>query len=202
MIMPWLLLQNFCVLFCWMLGQKGARAFRGGHLVSARSRSHTTYSRNFSLLADNNTKKTFASISSDGTVSGVSRFPGSKQKKKANQKNAKSMSKKDRQRTANGTIQSDSTQTNAQQRTSTNPAQQGIQVVRGNRGQKTVTIVRGMNATPVDEKKRILKLIKQKMGVGGTLVEGVLEIQGGTHVEEVVDILKSLGYFKARKVGK
>lgn len=112
------------------------------------------------------------------------------------------MSKKDRQRTANGTIQSVSTQTNAQQRTSTNPAQQGIQVVRGNRGQKTVTIVRGMNATPVDEKKRILKLIKQKMGVGGTLVEGVLEIQGGTHVEEVVDILKSLGYFKARKVGK
>jgi len=59
-----------------------------------------------------------------------------------------------------------------------------------------------MHATPVDEKKKILKLLKSKLGVGGTLVYGVLEIQGESHVDKVVEILQSMGYLKARKIGK
>ena len=106
------------------------------------------------------------------------------------------MSKKDRQRTGNGTIQSESNGRKG------DPAEQGVQVVRGNRGSKTVTIVRGMDATPLEDKKKILKLLKSKLGVGGTLVEGVLEVQGDSHAEKVLEILKRLGYLKARKVGK
>lgn len=154
-----------------------------------------------SLFAD---KKSFASISSDGVVSGAPRSTGSlgrpsKKKKKLNNNQAGGMSKKERQRTANGTIQSDSSGTGSSR---VDPADQGIQVVRGNRGSKTVTIVRGMHATPVDEKKKILKLLKSKLGVGGTLVYGVLEIQGESHVDKVVEILQSMGYLKARKIGK
>ena len=82
------------------------------------------------------------------------------------------------------------------------PAQQGLQVIRGNRGNKTVTIIRGMNATSIEEKKKILKLLKRKLGVGGTLVDGVLEIQGSDKIDTVVDTLRGIGYAKARKVGK
>lgn len=144
--------------------------------------------------------KEFASIGSDGTVK---RSTGSlgvpkKNKKIAQQKNNnnKSLSKKERQRTANGTM--DSNTSNA----SVDPSEQGIQVVRGNRGSKSVTIIRGMNATPDSEKKKILKSLKSKLGVGGTLVDGVLELQGRDNIEKVVDLLKGLGYAKTRKVGK
>lgn len=153
-------------------------------------------------LFSSNDKKSFASISSDGVVSGGPRPTGSlgkpskkKNTKKQSVKANTPLSKKERQRTANGTIQSEGNVTG-------NPADQAIQVVRGNRGNKTVTIVRGMIATPADEKKKILKSIKSKLGVGGTVVDGVLEIQGGSHAEKVVEILKGLGYSKTRKVGK
>ena len=108
------------------------------------------------------------------------------------------MSKKERQRTGNGTVDSGAGQT----QTTLDPSQQGLQVLRGNRGNKTVTIVQGMNATSIDDKKKILKTLNSKLGVGGTLVDGVLELQGGTHVEKVVELLKNMGYAKARKIGK
>lgn len=57
-----------------------------------------------------------------------------------------------------------------------------------------------MNATSIDDKKKILKTLKSKIGVGGTLVDGVLEIQG-THTEKVVELLQGMGYTKARKIG-
>jgi translation initiation factor 1 len=166
-----------------------------------------------------------ASISSDGTIdSGVGKSNnqaprstgslGKPKKRKANgggqdggsnnnnSNNQKTiMSKKDRQRTANGTIVSNSTARATTGSRSVPPDQQdGVQVVRGNRGSKTVTIVRGMDGTSEDEKKTLLKLLKSKLGVGGTLVDGVLEIQG-THTDKVVDILKGVGYTKTRKVG-
>lgn len=153
--------------------------------------------------SSNTGKKSVASISSNGVVSGAPRSTGSlgkpSKKKKPKQtasSSQKPMSKKDRQRTGNGTIQSESNGRKG------DPAEQGVQVVRGNRGSKTVTIVRGMDATPLEDKKKILKLLKSKLGVGGTLVEGVLEVQGDSHAEKVLEILKGLGYSKARKVGK
>lgn len=143
--------------------------------------------------------KKVASISSDGTVkipTGSLGIPSKKKKKKAQKSQSAKLSKKQRQRTANGTI--DSTNNDSG---SVDPSQQGLQVVRGNRGNKVVTIIRGMNATSLDDKKNILKLLKSKLGTGGTIVDGVLELQG-EKMDSVVEILKDLGYSKARKIGK
>ncbi|CAJ1911679.1 unnamed protein product [Cylindrotheca closterium] len=153
------------------------------------------------LYDANNNNKEWASISSDGNMN-VKRPTGSlgkpkKNKKKQISEETKTLSKKERQRTGNGKVDSGAG-VNA---TTLHPSQQGVQVVRGNRGNKTVTIVQGMNATAIDDKKKILKTLKGKLGVGGTLVDGVLEIQG-THTEKVVELLKGMGYAKARKVGK
>lgn len=143
--------------------------------------------------------KEFASISSDGNVKRPTGSLGKpSNKKKKSSKENKALSKKERQRTGNGTIDSGAGRTT----TTIDPSQQALQVVRGNRGNKTVTIVQGMNATSIEDKKKILKTLKSKLGVGGTLVEGVLELQGGTHAEAAVELLKGMGYTKARKIGK
>jgi translation initiation factor 1 (eIF-1/SUI1) len=59
---------------------------------------------------------------------------------------------------------------------------------------------RGMTS-PMDDRKKLLKAMKSKFGVGGTLVDGVLEIQGSFAVE-AVEILKKNGYSKAQKIGR
>lgn len=143
--------------------------------------------------------KEYASISSDGNVKRPTGSLGKpkRSKKKQTPKENKALSKKERQRTGNGKVDSGA----GVATTTLNPSEQGLQVVRGNRGNKTVTIVQGMNATSIDDKKKILKTLKSKLGVGGTLVEGVLEIQG-THTEKVVELLKGMGYAKAKKIGK
>lgn len=43
--------------------------------------------------------------------------------------------------------------------------------------------------------------MKKSLGGGGTLVEGVIELQG-SHADKVVQILKKKGYAKAKKIGK
>jgi len=191
----------FNLLWCLILLVKGSQAFSIYRASSPPCATRRVQNPLYST-SDSDGKKSFASISSDGKVTGAPRPTGSlgkpSKKKKAdnnNQQQQKPMSKKDRQRTANGTIQSESSNNN-----NADPAEQGVQVVRGTRGTKTVTIVRGMNATSSEEKKNILKLLKSKLGVGGTLVDGVLEVQG-THTDKVVEILKGMGYLKARKVG-
>ena len=139
-----------------------------------------------------------ASISSDGTVKLPTGSLGKpKKNKKKKPKVNKALSKKERQRTGNGTVDSGAGVTH----TTLDPSEQGLQVVGGRRGNKTVTIVQGMNATSIADKKKILKTLKGKLGVGGTLVDGVMEIQG-THAEKVVELLKGMGYAKARKIGK
>jgi translation initiation factor 1 len=150
----------------------------------------------------NNVRKAIASISSTGGVvprpTGSLGKPSKKRKTLATSSTIsdKLLSKKDRQRTANGTIDS-----SIGARYGDPPAQQSIQVVLGNRGDKNVTIIRGMKAPSVEQKKEILKTLKIKLGVGGTLVDGVLELQGD-HTAKVVDLLKVMGYAKARKMGK
>jgi hypothetical protein len=59
---------------------------------------------------------------------------------------------------------------------------------------------RGMTS-PMDNCKNLLKEMKNKFGVGGTLADGVLEIQGSFAVE-AVEILKKNGCDKAWKIGK
>ena len=107
----------------------------------------------------------------------------------------KPLSKIDRQRTANGTMDSSTAKNGI------DPADQSLQIVRGTRGNKMVTIIRGMSETSVERKKEILKTLKTKLGVGGTLVDGVLELQGD-HTLKVVEMLQEMGYAKAKRIGK
>lgn len=53
------------------------------------------------------------------------------------------------------------------------PEDQYVQIQVAKRGSKTVTIVRGLTS-PMDERKKLLKELKSKIGGGGTLVEGVV----------------------------
>jgi len=50
------------------------------------------------------------------------------------------------------------------------------------------------------DRKLLLKEMKATLGGGGTMVEGVLELQG-SHSDRILDILKSKGYSGAKVVG-
>ena len=49
----------------------------------------------------------------------------------------------------------------------------------------------------MDERKKMLKEMKSKLGGGGTLVEGVLELQG-SHVDKILDLMKKKGFVEAK----
>ena len=53
---------------------------------------------------------------------------------------------------------------------------------------------------PMKDRKVLLKEMKGKLGGGGALVDGVLEIQG-SHADKVLAILKQKGYSQAKIVG-
>ena len=123
--------------------------------------------------------------------------PSKKKKQKSNKKDkplsAKAI-KAQNQRTAGGLI--DSTRATM---LASPPEEQNLEVQVGKRGAKVVTMVRGMTS-PMDERKTLLKELKKKLGGGGSLVEGVLELQG-SHNEKVLSFLKSKGFSKAKVVG-
>ena len=54
---------------------------------------------------------------------------------------------------------------------------------------------------PMKDRKVLLKEMKGKLGGGGTVVDGVLELQG-SHSQKVLEVLKSKGYSSAKIVGK
>ncbi|KAL7524568.1 hypothetical protein ACHAWF_000999 [Thalassiosira exigua] len=99
-----------------------------------------------------------------------------------------------KQRTSGGTVNSNFETASPQL-----PEKQAIQIRVANRGNKTVTMVMGMTA-PFKERKILLKEMKSKLGGGGALVEGVLELQG-SHSDKVLDMLKLKGYVDAKIVG-
>ena len=72
-----------------------------------------------------------------------------------------------------------------------------IRIVLGKRGSKTVTMIQGMKIS-LEERKKLLKEIKNKVGGGGTVVDGVLEIQG-SHTNIVYEFLVSKGYNNIKK---
>ena len=61
---------------------------------------------------------------------------------------------------------------------------------KGNRGGKTVTMVRGLPAADLETRAQELK---RACGAGGTIRDGAVEIQGD-HRERLVEKLTSLGY--------
>lgn len=85
-------------------------------------------------------------------------------------------------------------------RVSLPPSQQtaAIQRERKGRGGKTVTVIRDLQLIPKDQ-KALAKQLKRACGSGGTVKEGVIEIQGD-HRETVAQKLRALGY-KTKFVG-
>jgi translation initiation factor 1 len=74
------------------------------------------------------------------------------------------------------------------------PAQQNIIVGRESKGRggKTVSLVMNLALAPADL-AALLKSIKQTCGSGGTLKDGVIEIQGD-HREKIALFLRGQGY--------
>ncbi len=73
-----------------------------------------------------------------------------------------------------------------------------VRLERKGRGGKTVSIIKGIMSPPLG-KQALLKLLKSKLGAGGTIKGDDLEIQGD-HRDDIVSILNELGY-KAKRAG-
>ena len=65
--------------------------------------------------------------------------------------------------------------------------------VRAGRGGKTVTVVQDFVGIGLPEKERLAKEIQKTCGVGGTVKEGRIEIQGDKR-DEVARILTNAGF--------
>ena len=55
-------------------------------------------------------------------------------------------------------------------------------------------------SSPMETRKDILKDLKKSLGVGGTLVDGVLELQGA-YATKTVEALHKKGYVLAKRIG-
>lgn len=80
------------------------------------------------------------------------------------------------------------------QKTSLPPQQQNIYLHRESksRGGKDVTLIKGLVLADADL-TLLAKTIKQACGTGGTIKDGVIEIQG-EHREKIAGILQKQGY--------
>ena len=84
----------------------------------------------------------------------------------------------------------------------TRPSGDGVvRVGRETKGRKGkgMTLVTGV-PLPADELKKLAKELKQKCGTGGTLKDGVIEIQGD-HRDALVEMLKARGWTVKRSGG-
>jgi translation initiation factor 1 (eIF-1/SUI1) len=148
---------------------------------------------------------------------GVSEKPSKKNTGSVNKKMSMKAARIQRQRTAGGSIDS-----MGQSILPQSPEQQAVQIRVAKRGVKVVTMVQGkcmkliqsiLNTLthnnihilgmtlPMNDRKVMLKEMKAKFGGGGTLVDGVLEVQG-SHADKVLDFLKAKGYCKAKVIKK
>jgi translation initiation factor 1 len=74
-----------------------------------------------------------------------------------------------------------------------------VALERKGRGGKTVSVVQQVVSPPAGQ-AALLKLLKNRLGTGGTLKDDTLEIQGD-HRDAIVLILKELGYQAKRSGG-
>ena len=74
------------------------------------------------------------------------------------------------------------------------PQQQTVYLHRESNGRagKAVTLVKKLILSE-DDLKALAKKLKQECGTGGTVKDGVIEIQG-EHREKIADVLQKLGY--------
>ena len=80
------------------------------------------------------------------------------------------------------------------------PTQQTAAIHRSSKGRggKVVTLVKNLHLSP-DDYKALTKHLKQMCGSGGTIQDGVIEIQGD-HRQTIAVALQQLGY-KAKIAG-
>ena len=71
-----------------------------------------------------------------------------------------------------------------------------VSIEKNHRGGKTVTIVRNFIGTS-DDMKELGKLLKTRCGVGGSVKDGEILIQG-EFKEKIIDILKKEGYTQTK----
>ena len=71
-----------------------------------------------------------------------------------------------------------------------------LNMERAGRGGKTVTLVKGFVGSE-DDITSLCKLLKQKCGVGGSVKDGEIIIQGD-HRQRLVEILKKEGFCQAK----
>ncbi len=74
-----------------------------------------------------------------------------------------------------------------------------VHLDRKGRGGKEVSIVRGFVGT-ADDLKKLGRELKQKCGVGGSVKDGEILVQGN-HVDRIVGLLKDLGYGDVKRSG-
>jgi translation initiation factor 1 len=93
----------------------------------------------------------------------------------------------------------DGDQRKKEQRPATNtkslpPQQQTVYLHResSGRGGKAVSLVKNLVLSE-DDMKSLAKKLKQECGTGGTVKDGVIEIQG-EHRQKMADVLQKLGY--------
>lgn len=93
-----------------------------------------------------------------------------------------------------GDLRKSSEQTSFTVRHSLPPKQQIAYLHRESKGRggKTVTIIKNLILTETDL-KTLSKMLKQTCGTGGTIKDGVIEMQG-EHRDKIAETLRKMGY--------